>query len=125
MPSMSRRPLSLLDLPDDLQAQVEQAARKNKRPAMEELIARIRSSFEPRQAKTTPVTNTEHELARLSLESYNLTMELRMLQLHFHHAEQDSEKRRLAMQIDEMACRVGRLEAERIATLHKTASLQL
>jgi hypothetical protein len=125
MPLTPRPPLSLLDLPGELQAQIERAARRNRRTAIEELAARVQSTFESSTPETLGTLSLEHELAELSLQSYNLTMELQILQVHFKHAELDTEKQRLAILIDEMASRIGRLEAKRISTLHKAASLQV
>ena len=91
----------------------------------QELAARVQSTFESSTPETLGTLSLEHELAELSLQSYNLTMELQILQVHFKHAELDTEKQRLAILIDEMASRIGRLEAKRISTLHKAASLQV
>ena len=125
MPGITHPPLSLLNLPEALQAQLEKAARRNRRTALAELVARVQSTFESSMPEMSNAPSLEHELAELSLQSYNLTMELQRLQVHFKHAELDTEKQRLAILIDEMASRIGRLEAKRISTLHKAASLQV
>lgn len=45
MPRITRHPLSLLDLPGELQVKIEKAARRNRRSPIEELVYRVQESF--------------------------------------------------------------------------------
>ena len=66
MPRITRHPLSLLDLPGELQAKIEKAARRNRRTPTEELVYRVQESFAVTVSSASSSTDPEQDIGDLS-----------------------------------------------------------
>lgn len=70
MPRITRHPLSLLDLPGELQAKIEKAARRNRRTPIEELVDRVQGSFSVTIPSITSTTELGQDVDEPSRQSH-------------------------------------------------------
>lgn len=70
MPRITRHPLSLLDLPGELQAKIEKAARRNRRTPIEELVDRVQGSFAVTMPSVMSTTELGQDASEPRLQSY-------------------------------------------------------
>lgn len=127
MKDKAQQPSYPLRMPPELRDQLEGAAKDNRRSLNAEIIARLEESLVPRtmdDIEAARPRELDRELAALSVESYELTYELNLLQQQFKKALSDEDRFRLIEESDAVSAKIGQVEAKRHQKLQQLAALQ-
>ena len=115
-----------LRLQPDLKAKLEAAAKQNKRSLNAEISARLEASFIPRSMddiERDSLSKLERELADLSIESFKLADQMRILRSAMDKSG-EPEKSRLFEQLADLGLRLGHLEARKHQRLQAVAAIK-